>query len=475
MQRAVAWSWALLSPAQAALLEALTVFPADFDTDAAAALADASAAEAADLLDALVAGSLLRARAGVDQRTRLSLDPPVREFAQQQLDEATCALVRGRLRARMLAWARALPATPPLDVVRAEMPTLVAALGSAVADGVPQEGVALLLALRRCLEDIELPAQGLAQAQAAAEATADPALRAQAQSLLGPLLFTAGHAAAALASAERGLDGATQDPIDRARALHALARVRWRSRRRADEVEPLLDEAAALAEPGGPAGLRASLKALRAFVTNAHHRDHAAGERLHAQALALWEREGNQHAINSGRYNLAVCAQNASRHRETLQRLAPVIHSARALHDGRRLSQCLNVRGNAHSGLRLWAQAVADYQACIRAAWEGMAFFDLAYGLWNLPRALAHRRQPEAALRLAGFAARFWAHALRRPRRRRPALPAARAAAGGAAAGRCAHRRRVARRRAVVAGRRGGGRAGAVAGPGPGGMRLALA
>jgi len=37
-----------------------------------------------------------------------------------------------------------------------------------------------------------------------------------------------------------------------------------------------------------------------------------------------------------------------------------------------------------------------------------MAAHDLAYGLWNLPRALAHVRQPEAALQLAAFAAHFW-------------------------------------------------------------------
>ena len=33
---------------------------------------------------------------------------------------------------------------------------------------------------------------------------------------------------------------------------------------------------------------------------------------------------------------------------------------------------------------------------------------DLAFGLWNLPRALLHLRQPEPALRLAAYAAAFW-------------------------------------------------------------------
>ena len=154
--------------------------------------------------------------------------------------------------------------------------------------------------------------------------------------------------------------------------------------------------------------LRASLLALRAFVTNAHYRDHVAGERLHAQALAVWEQLGNQHAINSGRYNLAVCAQNAGRHEASLRQLVPILASARELHDWRRLSQSLNVSGNAHSGLRAWPEALADYQECIRIAWKSMASFDLAHGLWNLPRALAHLRQPEAAIRLAAYATLLW-------------------------------------------------------------------
>jgi hypothetical protein len=51
---------------------------------------------------------------------------------------------------------------------------------------------------------------------------------------------------------------------------------------------------------------------------------------------------------------------------------------------------------------------VTQYQECIRTAWKCMASFDLAYGLWNLPRALAHLREPELALRLMACASLFW-------------------------------------------------------------------
>ncbi len=414
MQRVIAWSWELLAPAHAELLAALTVCPSGFSAQAAGAVAgDIGAAAAAVQLDELVGHSLLSARAEADERMRFVFYEPIREFAAQALAPERRLRARAALRRWAQAWAVGLPRTPPLDELRLETPNLVAAVATAVEDGVPNEAIELLLALRRCLEDVELPAEGLAHACRAVEAAGDKLLAAQGHSLLAPLLFTAGQGEAALVHAERGLGHPLLNAPQRARALHSLARVSWRSRTGVERVEPLLDEAERLLDAlGGSAppdsDLRASLAALRAFVTNRLHRRHAEGERLHARALALWERTGNQHAINSGRYNLAVCAQNAQRHAETLDRLAPVIDSARALGDWRRLSQSLNVRGNASSGLRQWEAALDDYRECIRIAWRGMSSYDLAYGLWNIPRALLHLRRPDQAVPLKAFADVHW-------------------------------------------------------------------
>ncbi|MEQ1685603.1 MAG: hypothetical protein ABL916_18310 [Burkholderiaceae bacterium] len=408
MQRVIEWSWELLGPAQARLLSALTVFPDGFTAASAAALVADEPFDAQLLLDELVANSLVHTHAGTDEALRFGLYPPIREYAAARLVPTEASHWRARLRAWAVGWAQALPRTPPLDALRTELPNLMAALTSALVDHAPEDAIHLLLALRRCVEDVEWPAEGLAHAQAAVAQCPDAVLQARGHAVLGPMLFTAGQGEAALRHAELGVQCTALDAGQRARALHSLARVRWRSARRAEQVEPLLDEAQALAGPGSEPELRASLLALRGFVTNAHHLDHAEGERLHAQALALWEQQGNEHAINSGRYNLAVCAQNAKRHDASLQRLAPIIASARELHDWRRLSQSLNVKGNAHSELQDWQQAVADYRECIRVAWASMASFDLAHGLWNLPRALAHLQEPENAARLAAFAAAFW-------------------------------------------------------------------
>jgi predicted ATPase len=407
MQRAIAWSWDLLPPDAARLLAGLTVFAGPFGGDAAEALATDEPVDVALRLDDLVAHSLVQVVSG-EEPARFSIYQPIREFARGRIDEATARHWRERLRRWARRWVEALPKTPPLPALRAEMPNLVAALQAAVADGEDADAVQLMLRLRRALEDVELPAEGLALLATAVERCVDPALQARGRSMLGSLLFSAGRPAEALAMAEAGVRRDLLQGAALARALHGLARVRWRSQRRAEAVEPLLDEADRLLESEDDPELRASLHALRAFVCNAHHRDHERAERLHAQALALWQAGGNRHAVHSGLYNLAVVAESAGRPAQALERIEPVIAEARVLADWRRLSQSLNVRGNALTDLRRWPEALASYQECLRIAWPVMASYDLAYGLWNLPRALARLRRPAAALQLAAFAAAYW-------------------------------------------------------------------
>ena len=423
MLRVVEWSWRLLDAGQARLLAALTVFQGGFSAAAVQAVCGGLAIDASVQLDALVAHSLLRASATAGSASRYATFEPVREYAALQLAPADAATLRAAHRAWLTEWAHALPPTPSLAEVRLEMPNLLAALAGAAADAAPagagsnatpagagtppESAVRLMLPLRRVLEDVELPADGLASLAQAVALCTDAALRSQGHTLLGPLLFMAGRRDAALQHAVLGLEGAPPGVPWRARALHAVARVRWRATRRVDGVTAPLDEAEALARPADDPELLASVLALRAFVVN-HQGEHAEGEALHVRALALWEQGGNRHAINSGLYNLAVCAQNAGRHEETLVRLAQIEPAARALQDWRRLSQVLNVRGNAHSELRRWREAVASFREGARLAWECLALHELAYVLWNLPRALAHARDPERAVQIAAFAQVFW-------------------------------------------------------------------
>ncbi len=408
MQRVIAWSWDQLETEQRRMLGALTVFVGGFTATAAQVLTQDESFDGVAALDDLLAHSLVYSH-GESETLRFGVYQPVREFALQQMDAASLQHWRVGLRTWARAWTLAQPTTPSWPALRGEMPNLMAALRSAVEDGDNERAVEQFLAWRPWLEEVELPAQGLMSATAAVEACADPTLRARGHSALAALLFNAGQSQAALLHADLGVwrDGLTLDTL--APALHALANVRWRVHRNALAVQPLLDEAQGLAQQLGNVELHAHLLALRAHVAHGHPRDEAAAERGHAEALALWLQVGDQHAIRMGQYNLAVCAENRRQPALARERIDPLIAAARDLQDWHLLSRSLNVRGNALADMRAWPQALTDYQDCVQVAWRWTGPFDLAYGLWNMPRTLAHLRRPQDAVRLMAFAAHHWA------------------------------------------------------------------
>ena len=183
-------------------------------------------------LDELVSHSLLRVAETGSGASRCSTFEPVREYAALQFDAGAARALRVRHRPWLTEWANALPPTPSLAEVRIETPNLLAALASALADDVPQDAIRLMLPLRRVLENVELPADGLASLTQPVERCADAALRSQGHTLLAPLLFIAGRSDDALRHSEPGLGGAPIGTPWRGRALHAGARVRWRAKRR---------------------------------------------------------------------------------------------------------------------------------------------------------------------------------------------------------------------------------------------------
>jgi len=406
MHRVIEWSWQQLGPAPSALLAALTVFEGGFTT--AAAQAVGGQADAALLVDELLSHSLLISHERADGSLRFALYEPVREFAAAQLAPDAAAALRARHRAWWPRWAAGFGATPPLAAVRAELPNIEAALASALADGAPDDALTLVLALRSAFNDVSLPVAALARIATAIDASRDTPLRSRAHTLLGVLSFDAGRREAALQHVEQGLALAPPGSPQRARALHAAASVRWRSVREPLPLQPLLDEALALALAADDIETQASVTALRAYMANVHDRDYVRGEALHRQALALWEQLGNEHAVNGGIYNLAICAFNARRWAEALLRLDAVCANARAQDDWQQLSSALNVQGNTLSALHDWPRALRAYRECVDVAFSAVEPFALTYGLWNTPRTLAHLRRPHDAARLMGFAVHYW-------------------------------------------------------------------
>jgi predicted ATPase len=406
MERVIAWSWDLLAPPHAALLAALTVFEGGFTAAAAAWVCDA--ADVALAIDELLGHSMLHARELADGSLRFAIYEPIREFAAARLAPGRAAALRRRHRAWWPRWADGFGTTPPLAALRAELANIDAALAGALADGAPDDALRIVLALRAALNDVSLPARSLARVEAALAASADAALRSAVAVIAGIQSFDAGRREAAQAHLEAAIALAPPASALRARALQAAAAADWRGRRDPAPVLARLDEAQALAVAHGELEVQASVCALRAFVANTHDHDYARGEALHRQALALWERLGSEHAVMSGIYNLAICAFNARRWTEALQRLDAVCEHARANEDWQQLGAALNVRGNTLAALRDWPRALAAYRECVDVAWAAVEPYTLAYGFWNAPRALAHVQRPADAARLMGFAVAYW-------------------------------------------------------------------
>ena len=81
--------------------------------------------------------------------------------------------------------------------------------------------------------------------------------------------------------------------------------------------------------------------------------------------------------------------------------------SAQRLGDWAGDAQASNVRGEALCRLHRWREAAQAYADCVRVAHALPDNLMLVYGLWNLPRALAHQRHPREAAALMGCAERL--------------------------------------------------------------------
>lgn len=415
MLAVVQWSWQLLTPSARQVLPALSVFAGAFTLEAAQAVVDAPLASVALALDELVSQSMLRVLPDSD---RYELFELIREFAAAVQPVADAPGLRARHRRWLTDWFARLPLSTPLQQVRPELANMAAALLGGEADGAPAEVAVLAGAAQTALSAISLPTPALAALRRCADRLTDPVARAVTRAGLARMLLLAGQTAAAeqlaqqafaeLPSADArwpasGAAAAAPAPgLARALVLTRAAHVRWRLHRDA-AVAPWLDEALTLARAADAPGLQATILTNQGALQRA--RDPAASISLQRRAVALWAAEGDVHGVNVGRCNLALAllAQRSGA-TEGLALAAASAHDT--LEQGDELQHALacNLAGEALSRLGRWAEAAEAYRACIRAAYATAEPWPLAYGLWNLPRAWARGRQPEAAARLMGFA-----------------------------------------------------------------------
>ena len=419
MAQVIAWSWRLLDAPAQRTMAALTLFPTDASPAALAALLDEGVASAAARLDELVAHSLVRPHADDgDGAARFALQEPVREFVQATVPAAELQALREQQRRWLLEWASSLqPSTPPARVAP-ELPLVHAVLAAGDA---PRESLLLALALRRYWEADGLPPRLLDALEAALPAAAgDETLRAAAHELLAHLRMSAGQAEAALQHADAALAAAGSDPALRARALLQQVWSQVAAGRIDDRSDPLfarlqasLAEALALARRCGQRDLQARALQVQAVLwCNVHlssnDADPVRAEALFAQSEALWRLLGDAHQARDRLRNRAQCWSMLGRKAEAMAVFERCEQAARDDGDwvgqiDNQISLCAMLAEQ-----RRWAEAADACRRSIRVAWGRWHHHGLAYGLWNIARPLARLRQPQAALRLMAFAARFW-------------------------------------------------------------------
>ncbi len=424
MAQVIAWSWNLLAAPAQRMLAALSLFAVDAPLHGLAGVLGEEPAGVAAGIDELVKHSLVRTTTVEDGSLavgpRFGLVEPVREFVATRLDAATAGALRQLLRQWLIRWARGLGPSPAPALVALEMPTVHAALASAVADASPRDALDLALALRAHWDTDALPAtlqQVLEQAlQAETAQGVDPdGWRADAHEMLAYLRFESGFVPQARAHADAALRAAGLDASRRARALVRRAWVELAANRTEDEagahLQPLrswLEEARQLALACGDTEAQARTLHQLAVLASHYHDDWAGAEALLAQSQTLWQALGDRRKVNARLRNRAQCwvhLGRADQARASFERCEQM-----ASQDGDWVGQIdsqlslASLLGNR----REWAASVEVSRRCVRLCWQRWHRHGLAYALWNLPRMLARLRRPQEAMRLMGFAATLW-------------------------------------------------------------------
>lgn len=419
MRAVVEGSWRLLSPAEQAMLTGLSLLPAGATAEIAAALGAPEGQpplpplQAQALLDALLAQSVLRWEAGASGLARHAPYEPVREFALGRLDDGQRRQLRRRLLDALLAWAAAMPETPPLPAVRDELPTLTMAIAQAAADGRADTAARLVLTLQSSWGEIALPG-GVLQAidTLLAAPGLDDGLAAGCHALAATRHQEAGRPDDARRHRDRALARlaacAAPEPAVQVMVLGRAARLFWRLDRDAARARALVDQALPIARVSQRPNSEASLLSLLGHLATTVDRDPVRGTALAEQALALWMQSGNRHLVNAGRFNVATNRMKGGHFAEVLDEFAALAQEGRDLQDWDLAAGALETRGTALQHLRRWAESAADLRQSVRLAWEGMETMALAYALWNLPPALARLRQGELAAQTMGAAEALW-------------------------------------------------------------------
>ncbi|MBC7732868.1 MAG: hypothetical protein H7306_13360 [Bacteriovorax sp.] len=410
LRGAIDWSWQLLQPRERRFLCALSVFRGGWTALGAQAVCDEP--QARELLESLTADSLLRSEPDSTGAMRFTMLEMIREYLREQLNDADARLLRQRHRAHFLAHGLALGQRCQA-AARDDLPNFVEALQLAVDDDEPGLALALAVALRGEWDQHGMPAQvrGLTERALARHAPLDAgseSLLVQAHLVLRAALLVAGESEAAQAHVAQALALAGARPGPRAAALLGQARQLWERSRAGALARPLLDEALLLARREHEVETEAGVVATLATV--AFHEDHQPDRAiaLFGQAQRLYEAAGIEHLANRMLFTTANCYIRKHRYEPALALLAECERRFIASGHVAALPELANVQGFLFANMVRWLDAEQAFARCATGAARMQNRYMMGFGLWNLARPLAHRRQCEAAAWMLAFSQRYW-------------------------------------------------------------------
>lgn len=410
LHAAIDWSWQLLAPPTRDFLGGLTVFRGGWT--AADARAVTEAADAHDLLDGLIADSLLTVEAdtesGDEGGHRFQMLEAVREFVLAQVDPRRVAAWRQAHRAHCLSAAIGLAARHQ-PVGEGALVNFIEALRTALADGEEALALALFLALKLRWESVGTPPEALALMRRAAQVVSPGTDRlALFLSMLARLLIVAGHSAEALACATRALDEAGNDPAARAEAMFAHTRVEWVWKRDGARVIGPAREGLRLARAAGTREVEAAALSLVGAVTLWGLGRPAEALPIYEEAEALYLGLGNPRGALQATHGRMGCLYSTGRFEEAARMGEGLGRQAEAVGNVEAQLVALNLLTACQSRLGLFADALATGQSEARLALRHHKVYNLVNALWGQGHCLARLRRPEEAAVLMAFSERYW-------------------------------------------------------------------
>ena len=400
----------MLQPREQRLLCELSVFRGGWTALGAQAVCDEP--QARELLESLTADSLLRSEPDSIGAMRFTMLEMIREYLREQLTDADARLLRQRHRAYFLAQGLALGQRCQA-AARDDLANFVEALQLAVDDDEPGLALALAVALRGEWDQHGMPVQvrGLMERALARHAPLDAgseSLLVQAHLVLRAALLVTGESDAAQAHVVQALALAGTRPGPRAAALLGQARQLWERSRAGAQARPLLDEALRLARREHEAETEAGVVATLATVAFHENDQPDRAIAMFGQAQRLYEAAGIEHLANRMLFTIANCQAKKQRYEPALALLAECERRFIASGHFAALPELSNVQGFLFANMVRWSDAEQAFARCAIGAARMQNRYMMGFGLWNLARPLAHRRQCEAAVWMMAFSQRYW-------------------------------------------------------------------